>query len=253
MDKELQAAGPRNHNLFFGNMPVRMVMDENGVPWWVARDVCEVLELESIANVLEGLDEDELTVIKLQSGGQPREMSLISESGLFALVIRSGKSQARPFRRWLTREVLPAIRKQGSSPEGVFEEQRALSLIMERLGFLEQKLDTLRINANQYGPVWAFAHKRCETGMHLVTPKDMLYAAYVEYCKTEKNHIESKAHFFMKLYSTVGFIYSSTVTIEGRKEAVVRGIGLKDVSPSSGEPGDSAEAEEGWFPKVPRR
>jgi len=97
----------------FDEAMVRTVVREDG-PWFVARDVCNVLELEHITNALSSLDEDELTVELLQSGGQRREMKLISESGLYALVFKSRKPQAKAFRRWVTHEVLPAIRKTGS-------------------------------------------------------------------------------------------------------------------------------------------
>ena len=84
-----------------------------GDPWFVARDVCDILELGHVTNALAGLDDDELTVEKLQSGGQSREMKLISESGLYTLVIRSNKPQAKLFRKWVTSVVLPSIRKTG--------------------------------------------------------------------------------------------------------------------------------------------
>lgn len=96
----------------FDSQAVRvMVIDDE--PWFVARDVCDILDLDNITNALLGLDEDELTSEFLMSGGQRREMKLISESGLYTLVIRSNKPQAKPFRRWVTREVLPSIRKTG--------------------------------------------------------------------------------------------------------------------------------------------
>lgn len=98
----------------FEDSPVRTLTDKLGEVWFVAKDVCEVLDLDHITNALKGLDDDELTVTKLQSGGQSREMKLISESGLYTLVIRSNKPQAKPFRRWVTHDVLPAIRKTGS-------------------------------------------------------------------------------------------------------------------------------------------
>ena len=87
--------------------------DEHGEPWWVARDVCDILELDHISNALKCLDDDELAVTKIQSGGQLREMNLISESGLYTLILRSNKPQAKPFRKWVTSEVLPTIRKTG--------------------------------------------------------------------------------------------------------------------------------------------
>lgn len=97
----------------FHQSAVRIITDEAGELWFVAKDICDVLELDQITEALRGLDPDELSAEKLQSGGQLREMRLISESGLYTLIIRSNKPQAKPFRRWVTREVLPALRRDG--------------------------------------------------------------------------------------------------------------------------------------------
>lgn len=86
---------------------------KDGEPWFVAKDICDVLGLGNITEALRNLDDDELTSEILKSGNQGREMKLVSESGLYALVIRSNKPNARKFRKWITSEVLPAIRKTG--------------------------------------------------------------------------------------------------------------------------------------------
>ena len=96
----------------FGNLPVRTKIINNE-PWFVAKDVCDVLGLSNITEALRNLEDDELTSEILKSGNQGREMKLVSESGLYALVIRSNKPNARKFRKWVTSEVLPAIRKHG--------------------------------------------------------------------------------------------------------------------------------------------
>jgi anti-repressor protein len=89
------------------------VVDCDGEPWWVLRDVCDVLGLDNVGMVADRLDDDELTSIKLMSGGQNREMYVISESGLYNVILRSDKPEAKAFRRWVTQEVLPSIRKHG--------------------------------------------------------------------------------------------------------------------------------------------
>lgn len=89
------------------------VIDSEGDPWFVAKDICDALGLVHVTNALASLDEDELTVAVLQSGGQTREMRLISEPGLYALVLRSRKPEARDFKRWVTHDVLREIRKTG--------------------------------------------------------------------------------------------------------------------------------------------
>lgn len=97
----------------FNENEVRIHRDKNGKPWFIAKDVCDVLGLSNITEALRNLDGDELTSEILKSGNQGREMKLVSESGLYALVIRSNKPNAKKFRKWITSEVLPSIRKTG--------------------------------------------------------------------------------------------------------------------------------------------
>jgi len=92
---------------------VRTILDEEGNPWFVARDVCNILSLEDTGRALEKLDDDEKLTRKVFGSGQERDVWSISESGLYTLIIRSNKPEAKPFRRWVTHEVLPSIRKTG--------------------------------------------------------------------------------------------------------------------------------------------
>lgn len=86
----------------------------DGEPWFVAADVCRALELDDTGRATSRLDEDELTRIKIESGGQHREMIIINEPGLYTLVLGSRKPEAKAFKRWITHEVLPSIRKTGA-------------------------------------------------------------------------------------------------------------------------------------------
>lgn len=88
-------------------------VQKDGEPWWVLKDVCEILGLGSPHKVFERLDEDEKgrNLIPTLGGGQ--EMTVINESGLYNVILRSDKPEAKPFRKWVTSEVLPAIRKTG--------------------------------------------------------------------------------------------------------------------------------------------
>lgn len=89
------------------------VVERNGEPWFVAVDVCRVLGLDDTGKAVSRLDDDELTRIKIGSGGQMREAYAVNESGLYALVLASRKPEAKAFKRWVTHEVLPAIRRTG--------------------------------------------------------------------------------------------------------------------------------------------
>jgi len=84
---------------------------KDGQDWWVLKDVCDVLGLSNPSIVIDRLEEDERSNFKLGRQGQ---MNIINESGLYNVIIRSDKPEAKPFRKWVTSEVLPAIRKTGT-------------------------------------------------------------------------------------------------------------------------------------------
>ena len=104
----------------YQDKPVRTIQ-KDGEPWWVLKDVCEVLEISNATDVAKRLDADEVTRFNL--GGLSGESNIINESGLYNVILRSDKPQAKPFRRWVTGEVLPSIRKHGGylTPEKVEE------------------------------------------------------------------------------------------------------------------------------------
>lgn len=88
------------------------VVDIDGEPWFVAADVCRVLGLSNPSMAVDGLDDDEQSKYCLGSGGSDRV--IINESGLYNLIFRSRKPEAKKFRKWVTAEVLPSIRKTGA-------------------------------------------------------------------------------------------------------------------------------------------
>lgn len=96
----------------FSGSEVRTV-EVNGEPWWVLKDVCTVLELTT-KHMTARLEEDEVNQIPLtDSLGREQNTTIINESGLYSVILRSDKPQAKPFRKWVTSEVLPSIRKTG--------------------------------------------------------------------------------------------------------------------------------------------
>ncbi len=97
----------------FGENEVRTLLIDNE-PWFVARDVCEILGLENITNALVRIPDNHKGVNSINTLGGKQEMKIISEPGLYRLVLRSDKPQAEPFMEWVTAEVLPSIRKTGS-------------------------------------------------------------------------------------------------------------------------------------------
>ncbi|WP_320043203.1 BRO family protein [uncultured Desulfobacter sp.] len=102
----------------FGDNLVRVIRDEAGDPWWVAKDVCDVLTLNDVSRAVERLEDDEKLIRVLLVSGQKRETWTVNEPGLYTLIIRSNKPEAKAFKRWVTHEVLPSIRKTGSYQMG---------------------------------------------------------------------------------------------------------------------------------------
>lgn len=99
----------------FRGASLRTLTDKAGEPWFVAKDVCDILELTNPAVALQSLDDDEKTNLSnsyvwSESGRRPL---IISEPGLYRLVMRSRKPEAKEFQRWVTHEVLPSIRRTG--------------------------------------------------------------------------------------------------------------------------------------------
>jgi len=87
----------------------------DGEPWWVLRDICDVLGLTTPARVAERLDGDEVSLTHItDSLGRQQQTAIVNESGLYNVIIRSDKPEARNFRRWITHEVLPSIRRTGA-------------------------------------------------------------------------------------------------------------------------------------------
>lgn len=98
------------------------VIDKDGQPWWIAKDVCEILGLDA-ASGARGLDDDEKGLHNVQTHGGEQQMAVVNEPGLYSLVLRSRKPEAKAFKRWITHEVIPAIRKHGGylTPQKVEE------------------------------------------------------------------------------------------------------------------------------------
>lgn len=100
-------------NWTFGETEVRTI-ELDGEPWWVLSDVCKVLELSTPAKIAARLEDDEKGMNQIHTPGGTQNVTIISESGLYSVILRSDKPQAKPFRKWVTGEVLPTIRKHGA-------------------------------------------------------------------------------------------------------------------------------------------
>ncbi|CAK7192253.1 hypothetical protein COMNV_00444 [Commensalibacter sp. Nvir] len=97
----------------FDNANVR-VIDKNNEPWFVLKDICNVLDISKYRDASSRLDDDERGSVRLDTPGGKQEITVINESGLYSLILRSQKPEAKRFKKWVTAEVLPSIRKTGS-------------------------------------------------------------------------------------------------------------------------------------------
>lgn len=119
-------------------------VDMDGAPWFVLKDVCEVLGLGNSRMVSDRLDEDEKGVSKIDTLGGVQNVTIINESGLYNVILRSDKPEAKPFRKWVTSEVLPSIRKTGSyTMPKLSKEMQALFLLDDRTQKQEARITAL--------------------------------------------------------------------------------------------------------------
>lgn len=137
----------------FEGKGVRTVVIENE-PWFVAKDVCDILGIVNSRNAVGRIPEQQKGVHSVDTDGGMQNLSIISEGGLYRLVLRSDKPQAEPFIDWVTGEVLPQIRKTGSysvtqkapqtyieALEALLESEKAKQKLLEDKTELEVKLD----------------------------------------------------------------------------------------------------------------
>ena len=104
-------------NIIFGSYQIRVIQVDNE-PWFVANDVCKVLEIKNTTQAIQRLEVDERSMFNI---GRQGEANIVNEYGLYSLILASRKDEAKKFKRWITHEVIPSIRKQGAylTPETI--------------------------------------------------------------------------------------------------------------------------------------
>lgn len=100
-------------NFTYGTQQVRTVLID-GDPAFIANDLCAVLEIRNPRDTVAGLDDDEKGVATTDTLGGAQQVAYVTEAGMYSLIMRSRKPEAKAFKRWITHEVLPTIRKTGS-------------------------------------------------------------------------------------------------------------------------------------------
>lgn len=239
----------------FGDHLVRVFTDDSGDPWWMAKDVCKVLDIENVGNVLAALDEDERIIIHNSDGnpraGIPHQYALISESGLYALVFRSRKPEAKAFSKWVRSEVLPAIRKTGRYEKPgrkAAEIELPAEMPMEALALkpaMRQKLmrDAIRLASLDSGDsasavhwfgelcktiaaappapasgedkVRAFYYQCCQPAPGVKTRSETLYEAFRRWHSDQKGDLPSKKVFGSCMKEFARYCRSNGSAFEG--------------------------------------
>lgn len=126
-------------------------IEQDGQPWFILSDVCRVLGLGTPSRVAERLDPDEKGMRQIHTPGGPQDMTIINESGLYAVILRSDKPEAKPFRKWVTAEVLPTIRRTGtySATTPPMSPQDKVLELMEELMQARQEIADMKVTAAQ--------------------------------------------------------------------------------------------------------
>lgn len=194
-------------NEYFGNVRITMI---DGNPWFVARDVCDCLEIGNPYTSLALLDVDEKTTLHSMetlndSTGLRKDSCIINESGLYSLILRSRKPEAKAFKRWITHEVLPSIRKTGgygnapkalpkdyvSALEALLEAEKERIALSEQNAVMAPKADTYdNVVADRQCTLTDFARKL--NGVNTVTIKRSLLNNDIMYRMGDRYKVYSK-------------------------------------------------------------
>ena len=153
----------------------------DGEPWFVAADVCKALELGNPSMTVERLDADEKGISSIDTLGGKQRMAIINEPGLYSVILCSRKPEAKAFKRWITHEVIPAIRKHGGymtkslleqvleNPALIYEFARRMLAEQQKNERLKQELDRAKPKADYYD---AFIHPESCTNIR-ATAKEL--------------------------------------------------------------------------------
>lgn len=125
---------------------------KDGEPWFVNKDACDALGISKYRDALSHLDEDERASMKMDTLGGTQTVSIISEPGLYKLIAKSGKPQAKAFLRWLTHDVLPSIRKTG----GYTGNMPTVEALSNRMVELDSKIQACEEIISAIGPRGGF-------------------------------------------------------------------------------------------------
>lgn len=114
-------------------------------PMFCLADVCQAIGIANSRNVKNRLDEDDVRLVDTPTNGGTQQITFVTESGLYDVIIRSDSEQAKPFRKWVTKDVLPAIRKTGSYTARQMSRKELAQMIIQQ----EEEMEVLRLENKQ--------------------------------------------------------------------------------------------------------
>ena len=225
----------------FGDVRIALI---NGEPWFVAVDVCKALDIVNARDAVKRLDDDEKNTVVLTDGipGNPNK-TIVNEYGLYALVLSSRKPEAKAFKRWITHEVLPIIRKTGgymtdtliqriqNDPAVIYEFADALLAERKRTMALSQELERAKPKADYFD---AFVNPDDCTNIR-TTAKELNIPErqFVKFLLKEKflfrsrsgqllpyNKPSNKGLFIVRDYITYSFVSSQTFFTPKGKDTI---------------------------------
>ena len=217
---------------------VRTILVDNEV-WVCAKDVCDILEIKNVTQAVQRLDEDERSMFNI---GRQGNTNFINESGLYALIVRSNKKEAKPFRKWITSEVIPAIRKTGMYMtddvwNSIMNEPEKIGELLINYGKVRQENENLKVK-NKIQEQEILELKPKATYYDLILQNPRLLATRIiasDYGMTpnafnkllHKNGIQYKQGSVWFLYSKyIGYGYTQT-----KMQPIVRTGGVPDSVP----------------------
>lgn len=167
------------------DVPVQKI---NGIAWWYAAPVCKALELDNVSRAVSRLDPDEQTIVTSSNNGIPVRHLLINQSGLYSLILTSRKEEAKEFKRWIVREVLPAIINTGSYTIQPMTMGEMLVANAQAFLALERKTAELQRHVTEHDHMLGDQAIEIETIKEKVDRAD--WVTITSWCATHKIHVE---------------------------------------------------------------
>lgn len=199
----------------YGESPIRTVQ-QNGEVWWVLADVCKVLEISNSRDAASRLDDDEKDGVGIiDTMGRPQTATIVNEPGLYNLIFRSNKPEAKAFKRWVTHEVLPTIRKTGKYGNEKMEVAKLIAscksatAVKGILSLYGVSMNTYHITPTDYkNPAESVAEylKTVEPWELTDIPSKHVHEDYISFCKDSGFYALGLSSFSKALHRFAGLV-----------------------------------------------